>query len=228
MSEYSRLDQALHTIALNFQAVKSTSFDIERSLARANTESVAQQPHVFVTGLARAGTSILLRIIHQTGNFVSQTYRDMPFVLAPQLWKKLSRGSRKPKVSKERAHGDGLMVDFDSVEAFEEVFWLTFAGQLYINDDHLRAHPVDEELAALFKEFVAVVIAAHGGEGSTRYLSKNNNNVLRLAGLARAFPASRVIVPFRTPLQHAHSLLRQHKNFCEAQDADPFIRKYMS
>ena len=80
----------------------------------------------------------------------------------------------------------------------------------------------------MFRDFVAVIIAAHGSEGSTRYLSKNNNNVLRLKGLARALPASHIIVPFRTPLQHARSLLRQHNNFCKAQEIDPFIRKYIS
>ncbi len=227
MSEYSQLDRALHTLALNFQAVKSMSFDLERSWARTNAESMAQRPHVFVTGLARAGTSVLVRIIYQTGSFASQTYRDMPFVLAPQLWRRLSRRWRRARVSKERAHADGLMVDFDSVEAFEEVFWLTFAGHLYIRDDHLRAHSVDEELAALFRDFVAVIIAAHGREGPTSYLSKNNNNILRLTGLARALPAAHIIVPFRTPLQHAHSLLRQHQNFSDAQITDPFIRKYM-
>ncbi len=227
MSEYSALDRALHALALNFQAVRSMAFDIERSMAHIDARNIARQPHVFVTGLARAGTSILLRTLHQSGDFVTQTYRDMPFVLAPQLWRKLSSGWHKPGELRERAHADGLMVDFDSVEAFEEVFWLTFAGELYVRKDRLLAHSVDEDLASNFYDYIAVVIAAGADRGQTRYLSKNNNNLLRLAGLARALPAARIIVPFRTPLQHAHSLLRQHENFTASQLADPFVGKYM-
>lgn len=227
MSEYSLLDRILHNLALNFQAVRHASFDIERSMVRINSENIAQQPHVFVTGLARAGTSILLRILYQSGDFACQTYRDMPFILSPQLWRMLSGGWRKPGEARERAHADGMLVDFDSVEAFEEVFWLTFAGDLYVHDDHLSAHHVDEDVASKFYDYISIVIAAEKLQGRRRYLSKNNNNLLRLPGLMQAFPAAHIIIPFRTPLQHAHSLLRQHQNFSKTQSADPFIAKYM-
>lgn len=227
MSEYSTLDRILHSLALNFDAVKSMSYDLERSLAHTKAGNTAQEKHVFVTGLARAGTSILLRTLFQTKDFASQTYRDMPFVLAPQLWKKISQGWWRTSEQKERAHADGLMVDFDTVEAFEEVFWLTFAGDLYIRDNHLVEHSVDENLAALFRDFVAVVIASQGPNGPTRYLSKNNNNILRLAGLAKALPSGCIIVPFRSPLAQAQSLLRQHQSFSKAQNEDPFMKKYM-
>ena len=56
--------------------------------------------------------------------FETLTYRDMPFILAPLLWDKISRPLRKAGEKVERAHGDGMMVSFDSPEAFEEVVWL--------------------------------------------------------------------------------------------------------
>lgn len=217
----------MHRLALNYQPVRAASFDIECSLARSHIRDEAHQPHVFVTGLARAGTSILLRILYQNGDFACQTYRDMPFILAPQLWRNLSSGWRKPGEARERAHADGMMVDFDTVEAFEEVFWLTFAGDLYLRDRYLMAHDIDAELASRFYDYVSIVIAAENRPEACRYLSKNNNNLLRLSGLARAFPASQIIIPFRSPLQHAASLLRQHRNFSAAQTADPFVRQYM-
>lgn len=228
MSEYSRLDRALHYLALNFRCVRAASFDIERSYSRLSGDEVAELPHVFVAGLARAGTSVLVRMLHQTGAFSSQTYRDMPFVLAPQFWHRLGGRWQKSGKAEERAHGDGLEVDFDSIEAFEEVFWLTFAEKSYVQEDRLMRHGIDPEVAARFREFVAIVIAAHDAEGSHRYLSKNNNNVLRLGGLAEVFPKARFIVPFREPLQHACSLLRQHTRFCDAQGDDRFTLKYMS
>ena len=227
MSDYSRLEQFLHRLALNYQPVRAASFDIECSLARPNAKDTAHQPHVFVTGLARAGTSILLRILYQNGDFACQTYRDMPFILAPQLWRRLSSGWRNPGEARERAHADGMMVDFDTVEAFEEVFWLTFAAGLYVRDGYLLAHDIDGDLASRFYDYVSIVIAAENRPEAKRYLSKNNNNLLRLSGLARAFPASHIIIPFRSPLQHASSLLRQHQNFSSAQAEDPFVRQYM-
>jgi hypothetical protein len=61
-----------------------------------------------------------------------------------------------------------------------------------------------------------------------RYLSKNNNNILRLNLLQAAFPRSTIVIPFRCPVQHANSLLIQHVNFCRLQGEDRFIRSYMT
>ena len=68
--------------------------------------------HVFVSGLARAGTTILMREIHGSGDFGSLTYADMPFVLAPNFWRRLSANGAKAKPRAERAHGDGIEVEF--------------------------------------------------------------------------------------------------------------------
>ena len=37
--------------------------------------------HVFITGLARSGTTILLNALYKSNIFASLTYSDMPFVL---------------------------------------------------------------------------------------------------------------------------------------------------
>ena len=52
-------------------------------------------------------------------------YKDMPFILAPNLWSKLSFNKKNIDLV-ERAHGDGIRVSVESPEAFEEVFWMTF------------------------------------------------------------------------------------------------------
>ena len=80
----------------------------------------------FVSGLARSGTTILLNAIYESDEFSSLSYKDMPFVLAPNLWSKLSFAIKKDIDLVERAHGDGIKVSTDSPEAFEEVFWMTF------------------------------------------------------------------------------------------------------
>ena len=108
MADYSALDRLLHRLALASPARAEMMHDIERGmfLGKAPTDTGA---HVFVTGLARAGTTILMREIHRTGQFGSLTYADMPFVLAPNLWARMSRRGHRPGQKAERAHGDGFI-----------------------------------------------------------------------------------------------------------------------
>ena len=37
-----------------------------------------------------------------------------------------------------------------------------------------------------------------------------------------------MVILFRSPLEHANSLLNQHKKFCKIQKKDPFILEYMN
>ena len=78
--------------------------------------------HVFISGLARSGTTIVMRRFYETNYFRSLTYRDMPFVLMPKIWRKVIGPFQQQGISRERAHGDGIKVTVDSPEAFEEVF----------------------------------------------------------------------------------------------------------
>lgn len=180
--------------------------------------------HLFVCGLARAGTTLLMRLLHGTGEFCSLTYRDMPFVLAPNFWARLNSASRRTGGMRERAHGDGLLVDFDSPEALEEVFWRSQCGSDYIRPNCLVPMNADDDVLADFRTYIQLVLLRYG---SQRYLAKNNNNILRLGSLSRAFPRALVVIPFRHPVAQAVSLWQQHRHFCAEQAADPFARQYM-
>lgn len=224
-SGYGAMDKLLHRLALGMPSVSEMAFDMETGrLPEGAAASAKEARHVFVAGLARAGTTVLMRRLHASGNFRSLTYRDMPFVLAPGLWSRLARQGAKKAVQGERAHGDDLSVDVDSPEALEEPFWRLFAGD-YIQPDHLRPHAPDAEAVEKFRLYIAAILAS--SEGKTRYLSKNNNNILRLPTIAAAFPEALILVPFRDPVDHAASLLRQHGNFKDQQAGDPFVASYM-
>ena len=195
------------------------------ALGKRDGAEVRQAPHVFVSGLARAGTTILMRRIHASGEFRSLTYRDMPFVLAPNLWGRVSAMSKTEAKAAERAHGDNIAVDVDSPESFDEAFWRVFDGESYIARDHLAPHAPDDETRDRFADYVTAILAS--GDGATRYLSKNNNNVLRLGALRATFPRAALLVPFRDPAAQARSLMRQHANFFDQQSDDGFTRAYM-
>lgn len=87
MNNYSWLQQKLHKLALSSLFMRETTFDLESSLISINH---IKDNHVFVSGLARSGTTILLNALYESDEFSSLSYKDMPFILAPNLWSKLS------------------------------------------------------------------------------------------------------------------------------------------
>lgn len=221
-AEYGFVSKVLHHLALGQRFIAEASFDIEQATLKPDAGAIYEANHVFVAGLARAGTTLLMRRFYASGAFRSLTYRDMPFVLMPNIWSKLSGASRRTSVRKERAHGDGLMVDYDSPEALEEVFWRVFAREEYLHADCLLPMEADEDLVARFQNYVAGIL----GHSGKRYLSKNNNNILRLPAIREAFPHALIVIPFRAPLQHADSLRSQHRKFHD--ERDPFVKHYMA
>ena len=227
LNEYSTIEKVFHHVALNNGFVKKMSFDIDCMVSGYNTD-VEARPHVFISGLARAGTTILMKTLYDTDRFVSTTYRDMPFVLMPNLWKLISKHSQKEAVLTSRAHGDGIEISYDSPEAFEEIFWLTFCRQEYIRERGIIPHEVDSEQLDLFRHYVYNLIHSSKCQERTLYISKNNNNIIRLPSIRKAFPNSIILVPFRDPLQHAISLYSQHQKFSAIQDQDQFALKYFN
>ncbi len=225
MSDYGVLSRALHRLALGVSSVSEASFDIERNVYGRSLPSCAAGKHVFVAGLARSGTTLLMRALHETGEFCSLTYRDMPFVLAPNLWAGLAGRGARHKEAAVRAHGDGVLVDFDSPEALEDVFWRVFCGDRYIRHDRLCPMDASAEDLDRFRCYVSLILKRYSGD---RYLSKNNNNVLRLEAIHEAFPDSLILIPYRDPGQHAYSLLKQHRRFLEMHNDDSFSASYMT
>ncbi len=208
MNNYSWLQQKLHQFALSSQFMREVIFDVESSTISTNQ---TDENHVFVSGLARSGTTILLNAIYESNEFASLSYQDMPFTLAPNLWSKLSF-NKKDIGLVERAHGDGIKVSTESPEAFEEVFWMTFTE-------------IDKDTKEKFKNYVRLITHKYQKK---RYLSKNNQNIRRVKLISKIFPHSKILIPFRNPIQHAYSLFSQHKRFIEDSKKDKFISNYMS
>jgi hypothetical protein len=231
-TSYSWSDRLLHRIALGTRAALGMSFELEclvgQSALRRMPDTLSKQP-VYITGLARSGTTILLRLLAAHHQFQSLTYGDMPFVMAPNLWRKFSRSIAREPFIGERAHGDGLQVGLESPEAFEEVFWRSFNPRIR-DKTCFRVPPVTADAMHAFATFRDhVVLSGHGrrAPNPTRYLSKNNNNILRMPELLAEKDAT-MIVAFRNPLDTAQSLFRQHLRFLEVTKHDRFVLTYMN
>jgi hypothetical protein len=185
-----------------------------------------EQP-IYISGLARSGSTILLEILALHDTAVTHAYKDFPPVLTPYFWNWfLDRAQRRDTVAVERAHGDGIAVTPDSPEALEEVLWMAFFPHVH---DPLRSNVLDAAtdapaFALFYRNHLRKLLWLRGG---TRYLAKGNYNITRLEYLLQLFPDARFVIPVREPVSHIASLLRQHERFCQMHGANPRALRYM-
>jgi len=224
LAVYNWASRLLHRAALGVESVAEATFDIERVIFQKNLTVKKQEHHVFISGLARSGTTLLLQILYSSGCFCSLTYKDMPFLLAPNIWSKCIANSKLVPKKISRVHGDGITISIESPEAFDEIFWRILTGASYVSRDSLKPIDLDESIKEKFAYYISLITKRYGVD---RYLSKNNNNILRIATLLEVFPKATVIVPFRHPLDHARSLYKQHMLFTRLHRYDQFTREYM-
>jgi hypothetical protein len=145
----------------------------------------------------------------------------MPVLLAPRLWARFYRPSKKE--TQERAHGDGIKVGLASVEALEEYFFKVITGDRYIDEEGLMPHELGTDENDLYRRYFKSLCGP-----DQVYLAKNNNALLRLPSLLKQNPDIKVFVMIREPLQHAYSLMKQHQKFTKEQQEEPFILDYMN
>jgi len=230
-NRYSLLDRTLHRLAFLTRPAQAGLADLEDRLFDAHCAGIEITRPVFITALPRAGTTLLLELCASLDEFAAHSYRDMPFVLTPMLWNRFAARFRQSEAPRERAHGDGMLVDLDSPEALEEVIWKLFWGRHYLPGRIVPWNAADDpEFSRFLRHHMRKIVALRRpvGAGTARYVSKNNLNIARLPLLRRMFPDAVLLVPFREPLQHAASLLRQHRNFLAIHRRDRFARDYMA
>jgi hypothetical protein len=175
---------------------------------------------IIITGLARAGTTALLQFLAKKPEFKSFTYREMPLLMAAKFWSSINKVKSKKQ---ERIHEDGIKVDLDSPDTFDEYFWRVILKEKYYCDkNQLSTHYLNEDDIHSYETFVSQILS-----GDETYLTKNNNFILRLHSFLEHKSNFKVLVIFREPIAHAYSLYNQHKNMLEKQFKDPFILDYM-
>lgn len=226
---YSRLDQWMHRLAFGASELQRNLSAIEELVYAERLRGIRLESPIFITSLPRAGTTAMLETMVRLPGIATHRYSDMPFVMAPILWNELSCKFRKNgNASRPRAHGDGISIGIDSPEAFEEVLWKDRWPDHY-SARGIRLWSVAEDDPQFRDRLLMHMrkIAIARGPQNTRYLSKNNGNVGRLDLLFHLFPDAHVVVPFREPIDHANSLLRQHRNFLALHTESAFAERYM-
>ncbi len=202
---------------LNFaiRRIKKKSLNININLSR----------HIFITGLARSGTTALLQSLDSTNDFGSLRYKYMPFILIPKISNIFSKYLINKEDNKiERIHGDGIKINTNSPECLDEPYWLNTTYKKYNFSKIITPHNIEkkdlEGYIYLLNEYIKI-------ENKEHLIIKNNNAHLRILDLSSLLPNSQFLVLFRSPISHAISLLRLHKRLIKIQEENEFVLRYM-
>ena len=182
---------------------------------------------IYVTGLARSGSTILLELLAEHGDVATHQYRDFPMIPIPLWWNWfLDRAGREESKPAERAHKDGIAVTPQSPEAMEELLWMAFFPTCHdpAMSNVMGAADSAPAFEAFYRDHIRKLLMLRDGN---RYLAKGNYNVSRLAYLRKLFPDACFVVPVRDPVGHVASLIKQHRLFCAEETRDPKIQDHM-
>ena len=221
---YPFFSRILHKLALGSSEILALFFKIEKKLFLQKVKN-HKPKSLFITGLARSGSTILLKSLNETGFFATLKYKDMPFITAPNLWSKINLFQKKIINRKERIHKDGIKIDEESPEAFEEIFWKSQLNTLPSKKVLIKNGVYTKNIIKNFKNFINLVSLK---ENNKIYLSKNNNNILRIKILDEKIKKKKILILFRNPINQCFSLWKQHINLIKLQKEDKFILDYMN
>ena len=184
---------------------------LETRLLKGRLAGRAVQAPIYVTGLARAGTTLLLNLLASHPRLTSFKYCDYYGAFTPFWADRLFRAAGVGAARKqERAHADGVLVNAYSPEASEEILWMQFFDYLHdpaVNNavERQTSHP---EFEAFYAATLTKLVLARGRE---RVVSKNNYNITRIAYLAKLYEDARFVIAVRHPVAHIASMARQHQ-----------------
>jgi hypothetical protein len=175
---------------------------------------------IFVTGFARAGTTVTVEMIGKHTDIAYHKYLTMVAPYVPNWIQKIANILpifRKPR---ERVHKDTLAVNRDSPEAVEEIFWMRFfASTRKDSESNIIDSTVDNpEFEEFYKNHIKKLMI---NQKSTGYVAKNNYSITRMEYIKKIFPDAKFILMIRNPIDHIASLIKQDRVLGELEESDP-------
>ena len=98
MQNYNVLERIFHDLVLGNNFIKKSFFELEKKIFLPKKLNFDQEKHVFITGLPRSGTTVLLNYVYSSEEFESLTYSNMPLILSPNF----SKFSKKNQLKKKK------------------------------------------------------------------------------------------------------------------------------
>ena len=205
-----------------FKPLYKSIGDLESWFLKSDLSEIKIKQPIYITSLARSGTTIVTEMLSQSDNVCSHTYGDFPGIFTPYWNNWLRQKQRFLSGGKvERTHGDRIMINNDSPDAFEEVIWMYFFPQLHntINTDKIELTK-NKKFVSFYQDNIKKHLLV---KNKTRYIAKANYNISRIEIILEIFPDAKFIIPVRHPINHIASLVKQHNIYLKAAAANPKI-----
>ncbi len=183
---------------------------------------------VWICGMARSGSTVLLEMLNGLADFTAHRYSDYPWLWTPYWWNHLhARLPLRASAKVERAHRDRIRVSRDSPEAFEEIFWMHYFRDRHDpgHDQVLEADTVNAPFERFLDQHQRKLLLIRGAR---RYLAKANYQLARLGYLRRLYPDARFVIPVREPLAQVASLVKQDLLFSRLDGEDPAVSAHLA
>lgn len=174
---------------------------------------------IYISGLVRAGTTILIEMLSNHPAIANHRYLHMVNPYIPHWIQKVANMTFLFKKPVHRLHKDRILVTRESPEAVEEVFWQFFfdgvhdGGKSNILDSDTRHLAFEDFYRGHLKKLLV-------NQRASRYATKNNYNISRLEYLLSLFPDAKFLLVIRNPISHVASLMKQDRLFYEMERED--------
>jgi len=220
------IDALLTWIATRYAGAMRLFGNVESTIFRRRIDSINVEKPIFVTGLARAGTTILLETLSRVDDVTSHRYKDFPFIMTPVFWNRFISFFAKEQAPVDRPHKDRIRITPDSPEAFEEPIWKYFFPFLHDSSalHILDSDAVNSSFEKFYVEHIKKILMIRKG---SRYLSKGNYNITRIEYIGKIFKDAKFLIPIRHPFHHIQSLVRQHRIFMDYSKDDSQVKEYL-
>ena len=188
--------------------------NLESSILRDRLDSIEISQPIYVTGLARSGTTILLELLAGFAIGDNPPVSGFSTDLDPVLVEQVSRARAKARQSSRM---NALTETESKSRPKVPKQWRKQSGCASSGNSHdpsvsnrLERTTNNAPFASFYRRHIQKLLLIRGGR---HYLAKGNYNVARLGYIHELFPDARFVVPIRHPVGHIASLMRQHQVF---------------
>ncbi len=180
------------------------------------TTNISIDRPIYITGLTRAGTTIILEMLSKHSDTANHRYLHMVNPYIPNFIQQIANKTRIFVKKSERLHKDRIVVNRSSPEAVEEIFWQRFfSGIIDEKVSNIYTYStVNEEFEEFYAEHLKKLLC---NQNSSRYLVKNNYNVSRMEYILKLFPTAKFLIVVRNPIDHIASIIKQDQIFHEME-----------
>ncbi len=194
--------------------------EIENIILRNKINKIKIDRPIYVTGLARSGTTITTEMLMKHCTVATHKYLHMVMPYVPFIIQKLANIVPLFEDKLERLHQDRIVVDKESPEAVEEWFWKDWFSSIFREEKSniFDNKDTNKSFERFYRYHIRKLIIS---QNASRYVVKNNYNIARTEYLQKLFPDAKFIFLVRNPINHIASLIKQDYLFLEMQRKNP-------